>query len=82
MLGIEFRVRVHQVCAWAFEDGFLIEQSRAPRITRCTTSKPYPCAREVESCMKSFAPMIPRTIRTKSGNRCRVGSCTTVGAES
>ncbi len=39
MLGIEFRVRVHQVCAWAFEDGFLIEQSRAPRITRSTTSK-------------------------------------------
>ena len=37
MLGIEFRVRVHQVCAWAFEDGFLIEQSRAPRITRCMT---------------------------------------------
>jgi len=25
MLGIEFRVRVHQVCAWAFEDGSLIE---------------------------------------------------------
>jgi hypothetical protein len=29
-----------------------------------------------ESCMKSFAPMTPRTIRTKSGNRRRAGSYT------
>ena len=43
---------------------------------------PYPGAREVESCMKSVAPISRRTIRTGSGNRRRVGSCTMVGARS
>ena len=32
--------------------------------------------------MKSFAPMIPSIMLTRSGNRRRVGSCRMVGAES
>src|ERR1035437_6962742 len=32
--------------------------------------------------MKSLAPMIRSIMRTRSGNRRRVGSCTMVGAES
>ena len=42
----------------------------------------YIIVREVESRMKSFAPMSPSTIHTGKGNRRRVGSCTMVGATS
>jgi len=36
----------------------------------------------VESSIYSFAPTVPRTSRTANGNRFRVGSRTTFGAES
>jgi hypothetical protein len=35
---------------------------------------------DAENWLKSFAPMSRRTIRTGSGKRRRVGSCTMVGA--
>jgi len=47
----------------------------------CATLSPRTAAgaSDVESCKKSFASMRLRTLRTRSGNRRRVGSCTMTG---
>jgi hypothetical protein len=71
-------MQVHAVC---FTDlRYLISQLGDPFFDGILHA--YIIVREVESFMKSVAPIRRRTIRTGRGNLRRVGSCTMVGAES